>query len=157
MRKLWTAVLALVTALAFLIVGSPPASALGGEVLGCSVDFDWTAGSCQGIRHNSGTLNLVDFQVRNTSGTYGSSWSITIGTTPVTTTCVSTFASTPCLAGGSECTAGSLSCQVYARVGDGNQTFVATVVLSQSGQSETLTATATVKGSLDGGGGCAKC
>lgn len=47
MRRLWAAALALVSALAFLVVGSPPASAFGSEVLGCSIDFtSWTANSC---------------------------------------------------------------------------------------------------------------
>jgi hypothetical protein len=149
MRKLCTAALALVSALAFFVIGSPPANAFGGEVLGCSSGFGWTANSCHSSAAlSSGTLLLVAFDTHNTSGTYTTSWTFTPA---LNGTCSSTFSNVPCVYPGGGCTAGSLSCQIATRVTTYIQTFTAALRLTQAGQTRTVTATATVKESPDGG------
>ena len=80
MRKLWTAALALVSALAFFMVASPSASAFGSELLGCDAGGFWSADTC----YSTGTqdtyaLMLVNFEAHNTSGTYSTSWAVTNG------------------------------------------------------------------------------
>jgi hypothetical protein len=74
MRKLLTAVSALVAALAFFVVGSPSANAFGSEVLGCDAGLGWTANSCSDLGSQpNGTVIIVDFSAANTSGTYTTS------------------------------------------------------------------------------------
>jgi hypothetical protein len=149
MRKLSKAALALVSALALFFVGSPPASAFGGEVLGCSAGFGWTAGSCHSSASlSSGTLLLVTFEAHNTSGTYDTSWAFTPA---LNGTCNSSFTNVPCAYSGNTCTAGSVTCQIATRVTNATQTYTAALTLTQSGQTRTVTATATVKESIDGG------
>jgi hypothetical protein len=59
-------------ALAFVVMGSGPASAFGAEALGCSVDTaTWTANSC--YRPDSGAigaLHAMHFAAHNLSGAY---------------------------------------------------------------------------------------
>jgi hypothetical protein len=154
MRKLVTAAVTLVSALAFLVVGSPPASAFGSEVLGCSAGAGlWAANSCQ----SDGALGLgtavhIYFSAHNTSGTYTTSWTLTTqagGT--ITASCASTYWNTPCLASG--CTSSSLSCEAVQRVGDKDKSTTAALTLTQSGRTRTITAVADIIGN----GGCAKC
>ena len=153
MRKLVTAAVTLVSALAFLVVGSPPASAFGSEVLGCSAGGLWAANSCQ----SDGALGFdalvsISFSAHNTSGTYTTSWTLTTqagGT--ITASCASTYWNTPCLASG--CTSSSLSCEAVQRVGDKDKSTTAALTLTQSGRTRTITAVADIFGN----GGCAKC
>jgi len=153
MRKLLTAVLALVSAVALCIIGSPPANAFGSEVLGCSAGGLWAANSCQ----SDGALGFdalvsISFSAHNTSGTYTTSWTLTLqngGT--ITATCNSTETNTPCIDNG--CTSSSLSCQIYQRVGNHDKNTTAALTLIQSGQARTITAVVTIFGN----GGCAKC
>jgi hypothetical protein len=121
-RKLLTAVFALLAALAFFVVGSPSASAFGSEVLGCDAGLGWTASAC----HSSAALDDnhlvgIRFSPNNTSGSYTTSWTITTSTgATITQTCSSTYSNTPCILTG--CSAGSLSCQVTARVDNVDRT-----------------------------------
>lgn len=152
MRKLCTAALALLSAVAFLIVGSPSASAFGSEVLGCNVGVGWHASTCQTpLLWSTGTTVYADFYPANLSGTYGWSWTAYDDGVPVTTHCVSVN-NVGCIVRG--CTATSTDCEVQDHVG-GASSITAYLTLTQSGRSETLAATATIRDSADGG--CPKC
>jgi hypothetical protein len=157
MGKLVTAGLALLAALAFFVVGSPSANAFGSEVLGCSVDgFMWTANSCDDApQAEYHTLHQISFTPHNLSGSYTTSWTVTsqAGTT-ITATCNSAYSNAPCISGG--CTASALSCSVNVWTGVNDKTFTAALRLTQSGQTRTVTATATIYASFSGGP-CPKC
>ncbi|MEO7260851.1 MAG: hypothetical protein ABI047_06295 [Jatrophihabitantaceae bacterium] len=154
MRKLWTAALAFVSALAFFIVGSPSANAFGGEVLGCSVSFGWTADSCTSYAGlSAGQTLYVNFEPQNLSGAYTSSWAITGPGGAVTGSC--STGSFTCIFTG--CTAGSLSCQVRTKVSSGPYAITAALTLTQSGQTRTVSAVANIKGGLNGGDPCRLC
>jgi hypothetical protein len=143
-----TMTVAALSALAFLVVGSGPANAFGGEVLGCSVNWGgptWTANSCGGGGSPDGKY-LITYAVHNLSGTYSYNWTVTApsgGT--VTTPCPVTGG--PCVYSG--CTATSSTCTVQVGEGIKPKTFTATLVLTQSGQSRTLTAQASIPGACD--------
>ena len=143
MRKLWAAVLAPVLALAFFVVGSPAANAFGSEVLGCHVnDGTWTANSCVGGGLNTGDLNSIFFDPHNLSGTYAMQWTVNNpdgGT--ITMTCGTSIIG-PCIARG--CTSTSTTCFIRARNRAVDKTFTATLRLTQSGQSRTIQASATI-------------
>ena len=133
MRKLCAAAVALLSAVAFLIVGSPPASAFGSEVLGCSTSTSstWTADHCSSSALKPiKTTVTVTFSPENMSGTYGTSWALT-GDTPINIS--------------SGCTAGSLSCTIHEEVGLDNYVYTAALTLTQSGQTRTISAQATIK------------
>ncbi|HST49733.1 hypothetical protein [Jatrophihabitans sp.] len=147
MRKLWAAALALLSALFFLVVASPPASAFGSEVLGCSAGLGWTANTCSSAASRYvGDPLYVTFSPANTSGTYGTSWTVIDDGVLVTTKCVS-INNVACISSG--CTAGSMSCQVFDRVGAGYY-ITAYLTLTQSGQSRTVSAQAYIKPGLEG-------
>jgi len=76
MRKLLAAAVALVSALAFFVVGSPAANAFGSEVLGCYVENPpWLANSCDSAGNEPAYgLTPIYFSPHNTSGTYTTSW-----------------------------------------------------------------------------------
>ncbi|HEX8095913.1 hypothetical protein [Jatrophihabitans sp.] len=81
----------MVSALAFFIVGSPPANAFGSEVLGCSVSFSWTAGSCTSYAGlSAGQTLYTNFEPHNLSGTYTTSWAVTGPAGAITATCSTT-------------------------------------------------------------------
>jgi hypothetical protein len=159
MRKLLTAALALVSALAFFIVGSPPASAFGSEVLGCDAGGYWSANSCisSGTQANY-TVMLVNYTPQNTSGTYSTSWAVNNKNgTAVTQSCTVTYGNTPCISSSNSgsCAAGSMWCQIAVRVGPTNdKAFTAALTLTQSGLTRTITATATIQA---GTGPCGTC
>jgi hypothetical protein len=135
MRKFWTLLLTPVLAFAFFLVGSPAAQAFGSEVLGCNWGSTaWTAGNC-----GSGDGNLT-FSVQNLSGSYSYNWTVTYGSSTVTSPC---NGGDPCILSG--CTASSSTCTVYA---DNpyplhDKVITATLQLTQSGQTRTLTASGT--------------
>ncbi|MEO6501741.1 MAG: hypothetical protein ABIQ09_07495 [Jatrophihabitantaceae bacterium] len=142
MRKLWAAALALVSALAFLVIGSTPANAFGSEVLGCSINYPWTANSC----HSNAALAdgkpvYANFSAQNLSGTYATSWTITTGTGAAVTQSCTPYNSL-CIESG--CTASSLACQIRWSVGYQDRTLTAVLRLTQSGQTRTVTAKATI-------------
>jgi hypothetical protein len=144
MRKLLTAVFALVAALAFFVVGSPSANAFGSEVLGCNVDSIWTANSCDssGMEPLYG-ITPVFFSPHNTSGTYTTSWYVhNANGVAVTQTCYANYGNTPCIYSG--CAAGSMECEIVVRVGLNDKAFTAALTLTQSGQTRTISATATI-------------
>ncbi|MEO6501852.1 MAG: hypothetical protein ABIQ09_08060 [Jatrophihabitantaceae bacterium] len=156
MRKLWTAALAFVSALAFFIVGSPSANAFGSEVLGCSVSFGWTAGSCTSYAGlSAGQTLYVNFEPHNLSGAYTTSWDITGPGGAVTGSC-STGSYGTCIYSG--CTAGSLSCRLRTQVAGDPYAITAALRLTQSGKTRTVSAVANIKGGLhDGGDPCPLC
>ena len=136
MRKFWTLMLAPVVALAFFVLGTPAAHAFGTEVLGCTFgSASWTANSC------SGPYGDATFSPSNLSGAYSYGWTITQYGAPVTNVCGSGTYGT-CIYSG--CTATSSTCSVNIA---GNlyssETVVATLVLTQSGQSRSIQASAT--------------
>lgn len=152
MRKIWAAALALVSALAVLIVGNPPANAFGSEVLGCSLGYGWTANSCSsyaGLEY--GHPVFANFSAQNLSGTYAMSWTITTGTGAVVTQSCTAYNSL-CIQSG--CTASSSACQIKWSVGSQDRTLTAALTLTQSGQTRTVTARATI---IEGSGPCSLC
>ena len=142
MRKFWTLVLTPVLALAFFLVESPAAHAFGSEVLGCS----WNGGTW--VANNCGASDgALAFSPHNLSGSYSYGWTVTYGATTVTTPCSSGIE--PCIQSG--CTATSSSCTVYA---DNpyplhSKVITASLVLTQSGQQRTITASGTAYSSRD--------
>jgi hypothetical protein len=150
MRKLCTAALALFSALAFLSVGSPSANAFGSEVLGCSFDSGaWTANSCFG-GDNPGVIEQLYFVPHNLSGSYTMSWTVTNKFGAAVGNCGS--GGTNCISAG--CTSTSISCYLSTSTGINDKTFTATLTLTQSGQTRTISATATVYGDSST---CLKC
>jgi len=136
MQRFWTLLLTPVLALTVFLTGSPAANAFGGEVLGCAWNYGtWYANDCGG---GNGTLG---FSVHNLSGSYSYNWTVTYGGYPFTRQCSSGIQ--PCILGG--CTVTSSSCLVFA--GDPaplhDRVVAATLRLTQSAQSRTLTASGT--------------
>jgi hypothetical protein len=145
MRKLWSAVLTPVLALAFFVVGSPAANAFGSEVLGCSVNpvtatyNAWTANSCAG--GGDPGYFVVRFSPHNLSGTYSTSWTVTGPSGAViTSTCGGT--AIPCIYNG--CTLSSLTCDIKDSSGFVNKTYTASLRLTQSGLTRTIQAQGTI-------------
>jgi hypothetical protein len=138
MQKLLTWAFTPVLALAFFVLGTPAANAFGTEVLGCQFgSASWTANTC------GPGLGVVTFSPNNLSGAYTYGWSVTHDGAPVTNICSSTTGA-PCIYGG--CTATSSTCDIRTAGSTFSQrTVVATLVLTQSGQSRTIQATATVE------------
>jgi hypothetical protein len=146
MRKLLTAVFALVAALAFFMVGNPSANAFGSEVLDCDAGGVFLPNSCAstGTQANY-TLMLVNFSPENTSGTYSTSWAVTNQAgTAITQSCTVTYGNA----------SGSMWCQIAVRVGANDKNYTAALTLTQSGQTRTVTATATIQA---GTGSCPRC
>jgi hypothetical protein len=159
MRKLLTAVSALIAALAFFVVGSPSANAFGSEVLGCDVGGFWSANSCASSgTQTTYTVLLVNFTPHNTSGTYTTAWSVTNQKSgaAVTQSCNTTYSNNPCIAGTNSCTSGSMTCTIAVLVGINDKAFTAALTLTQSGRTRTITATATIYAGSNGTG-CPKC
>jgi hypothetical protein len=134
MRRFWTLLLTPVLALAFFMVASPAANAFGGEVLGCSWGSSaWVANNC------GGGYDLVTFSAHNLSGTYSYSWTIKNDFGSTINACNGvTF---PCLYSG--CTTTSSSCTLNAYGPTHDRVYTASLQLTQSGQSRTITAQAT--------------
>jgi len=136
MRRFWTLLLTPVLALAFFLVGSPAANAFGSEVLGCAWNGGtWVANNCGG-----GDDNLT-FSPHNLSGSYSYSWTVKYGPSTLTALCSSGV--DPCILSG--CTATSSTCTVYAPdpAPLHNKVITASLRLTQSGQSRTITASGT--------------
>ena len=146
MRKLLTAVFALVAALASFVVGSPSANAFGSEVLGCYVENPpWLANSCDSAGNEPAYgLTPIYFSPHNTSGTYTTSWYVhNANGVAVTQSCSSNYTNTPCIDYG--CSAGSMACNIAVRVGPTNDKVItAALTLTQSGRTRTITAAATI-------------
>lgn len=139
MRIFRNLVLAPVLALAFFVVGTPAANAFGTEVLGCKYgSASWTANSC------SGAFDLVTFSPSNLSGSYSYGWTLTQNGNTVTNICGSGAYGT-CISSG--CTSTSSTCTVDIQgTLHYTTTVVASLVLTQSGQSRTIQASATEAG-----------
>ncbi|HST48728.1 hypothetical protein [Jatrophihabitans sp.] len=134
MRRFWTAALALLSALALLVVGSPAANAFGSEVLGCSFDGGtWTANTCDG--GGDGAYHNITFAAHNLSGTYTTSWTVTFGTTVLSTNCN----------GATTCTIRVKGSSIEGR----DRTYWANLKLTQAGQTRTISASALVYGGPD--------
>lgn len=139
MRKLWTLATATVMAIAFFIAGSPAANAWGTEVLGCNWGSGWIANYCGG-----GGWEPVTFSPHNLSGTYSYNWTITVtaGSTTSTVTNQCNAITYPCIQSG--CTATSSTCTINTAGGLHDTTLTASLRLTQSGQSRTIQASATI-------------
>jgi len=143
MRKLYAAAVALLVALACFIVASPPASAFGSEVLGCSFDSSaWTANSCED--GGDGLPHVVHFSAHNLSGTYTMSWTASVSN------CSSTL-TINCVSAG--CTSTSTTCDLKVHDGHAIKTFTVNLKLTQSGQTRTISASAVVDPNND----CIRC
>jgi hypothetical protein len=144
MRRVWALSLAFSLALAFVVMGSGSADAFGSEVLACQVDgAPLTTGACDGGGGYGGEQDFIGYTPLNTSGSYTYKWTIknqSGGT--ITAACGTGII--PCLWSG--CTATSNVCNVEALTRASMQTFTATLVLTQSGRSRTITAQATIYG-----------
>jgi len=138
MRKLWTGALTALLTLAFFVVGTPAAQAFGGEVLGCGYyGSTWTANQCSGIGGGD-----EKFSAHYLSGTYSYQWTLTYSSgTPITSSC-SPLTTTPCIQSG--CTSTSSTCTILTQDALQTKTYVATLRLTQSGQSRTIQASAVV-------------
>lgn len=128
MRRFSTLLLTSVLALAFFVARSPAANAFGGEVLGCAWSGSaWIANDC-----GTGT-GPITFSAHNLSGSYSYSWTLNW--------------SKPIISG---CTATSSTCTVDAgTAGLRPRTLRATLTLTQSGQSRTISAQATIDYNID--------
>jgi hypothetical protein len=148
MRKLRPLALTPVLALAFFVLGTAPAHAFGSEVLGCQVSQaglppgTWTANSC-GIGRTSDDYYWIAYSPQNLSGTYTFAWTLTLpsGNT-VTTPCTATTG--PCIDSG--CTSTSSTCVLKVPNPPRDRTYVASLVLTQSGLSRTIQAQALITG-----------
>ena len=142
MRRFWTLLLTPVLALAFFLVGNPAANAFGSEVLGCAWNGGtWVANNCGG-----GVDNLT-FSPHNLSGSYSYSWTVKYGASTVTSPCTSGIE--PCILSG--CTTTSSTCTIYAEdpYPLHDKVITASLRLTQSGQSRTITASGTALSSRD--------
>lgn len=143
MRKFW--IPALITGLVgfFLAFTAPSADAFGGEVLGCGFGSNptWTANQCAG---NDGAY-WVTYSPHYLSGSYSYQWSITDGYgAPITRTCSGLPATDQgCLYSG--CTATSSTCTVTIEDQPATLVYTASLTLTQSGHSRTITAAATAR------------
>ena len=141
MRRFW--ITTLVTALVglFLAFTAPSANAFGSEVLGCGFGSNptWTANQCGG---NDGAF-WVTFSPHYLSGSYSYHWSITDGYgAPITRACTGLPATDQdCLYSG--CTATSSTCTITLEDQASTLVYTASLTLTQSGQSRTITAAAT--------------
>lgn len=129
MRRILALLGAFVAALALTVVSTGSASALGGEQLGCrflpSSSGAYTNGTCR--NQVKSAVYDIEYQVADTTGTgIGTSWSVPAGY--------------PVLGG---CTANSLGCEISAH-STTDQNITVSVVVTQGGASETLSATAIV-------------
>lgn len=142
MRKLCVTVVALISALAFLVVGSPSASAFGTEVLGCSFDSgSWIANACSGAG-DAGVNSQVYFTPHNLSGSYGTSWTVTGPGGGTLSNCTGGTVVGGCISAG--CTSGQLGCWLTVNSAPHvDRVFTATLTLTQAGQTRTISATAT--------------
>jgi hypothetical protein len=141
-RKLWIAISTSVLALAFFLVGSPAAHALGSEVLGCAFDSGaWTANACDG-GGISGVNNTVHFAAHNLTGTYSMTWTVMKPGGVTASNCLPGYVD--CISSG--CTATSTTCDIRVHSGNFDRTFTTTLKMTQSGWVKTLQAQALVFG-----------
>jgi hypothetical protein len=142
MRKLGTTALAVMVALILLVIGSPPASAFGSEVLGCAFDTaSWQANQCAG-GETIGSRSVIHYAAHNLSGTYSKQWTITNDAgNAVTATCSSTVTGN-CISSG--CTTSSTTCDIMVIVGAELRRYTASLRLTQSGLTRTIQAVGVV-------------
>jgi hypothetical protein len=145
MRKLLTLLLTPVLALFFLVLGSPSANAFGSEVLGCGVDSAaWTANSCSGGGASSTGPHVIHYAAHILSGSYAMKWTATNGFGQVVTASCGGGTVINCIWGG--CTASSTTCDIGAGQFLQDKTFTATLQLTQSGQTRSISANAVIYG-----------
>ncbi|HJQ03364.1 MAG TPA: Ig domain-containing protein [Jatrophihabitans sp.] len=119
----------------------------GNEVLGCGFDSGpWTANSCN-ISGTLGDIDVANFVPHNLSGTYTMSWTVTGPSGTALSNCSSTVTYN-CLSGG--CTSTSTYCNVTVRTGKNDHTYNASLKLTQSGVTKTISASAVVYGDSSG-------
>ena len=124
----------------------------GNEVLGCAFDAGpWTANSCN-IGGTLGDIDVAHFVPHNLSGTYTKSWTVTGPSGTALSNCSSTVTYN-CISGG--CTSTSTTCDITVRTAKNDHTYTASLKLTQSGVTKTISASAVVYG--DGSNGCPLC
>jgi hypothetical protein len=129
MRRILALLGAFVAAVALTAVFTGSASALGGEQLGCrllpSSTSTYTSPTCRA--QSKSAVYDIQFQVSNTTGSgIGTTWSVPAGY--------------PVLGG---CTSNSLGCEISAH-STTDQNITVSVVVTQAGATERLSATAIV-------------
>jgi hypothetical protein len=146
MGRLWTSIFTPLLALAVFLLGSPAAHAFGSEVLGCAFDSAaWTANSCEGGGDSSVYNTAIHFSPHNLSGTYTKRWTVTNQSGGAVPNCSSSITFN-CISSG--CTTTTVcDLLVHSNIQHTN-TYYASLRLTQSGQTRTITASALVD--LDG-------
>lgn len=131
LRKLLS-LLAVADSVVFLgLVAASPASALGGESLGCTVNPGGSSTYANRCSSYGPAGNYqVQFQVLNGTGTYSYAWTVPATNAGITGGCTSTS---------SYCTL------TTAAPANGGESSRVSVQLTQGGSSETLTATAVLQ------------
>ncbi|HJQ03074.1 MAG TPA: hypothetical protein VJ851_15875 [Jatrophihabitans sp.] len=145
MRKSWALLLTPVLVMFFLILGNPSANAFGAEMLGCSVDSAaWTAKACSGGGSDSSGPHVIHYAAQNLSGSYSMNWTPHNGFGQVITASCGSGTVINCIWSG--CTASSTTCDIGAGQFLQDKSFVATVELTQSGQTRSISANAVIYG-----------
>lgn len=151
MRKLWALLFSSILTLALLVLGSAPAQAFGSEVLGCGVGYDsvsssWTANSC-GTGASAADYYFISYSPHNLSGAYSYQWTLTSiyknGSGTLTSKCTTTPMGA-CIYSG--CTVTSSTCIIKVVNPPSDRTYIASLRLTQSGQSRTIQAQALITG-----------
>ena len=115
----------------------------GNEILGCAFDTGpWTANSCN-IGGTLGDIDVAHFVPHNLSGTYTMSWTVTGPSGTALSNCSSTVTYN-CISGG--CTSTSTTCDITVRTAKNDHTYTASLKLTQSGVTKTISASAVVYG-----------
>ena len=121
----------------------------GNEILGCAFDSSaWTANSCA-LSGTLGDIDVAHFVPHNLSGSYTMSWTVT-GPSGALSNCSTGY---NCISAG--CTSTSTTCDITVRTGLNDHTYTATLKLTQSGVTKTISASAIVYG--DNSTSCPKC
>jgi hypothetical protein len=143
MRKIVPLLGAVVVALTFFLVPIGSASAFGGEQLQCRVVSGpvvpaFEAGDC--FPNNPSSSYSAAFEVFDGTGSYTYTWTVPAGVTDI---------------GG--CGSTDVGCAFDARAISADKQYTVSVVVQQSGQSETLSATADIPATCAFAGGWAFC
>jgi hypothetical protein len=148
MRRIFKLAFTCVIALTLLILGNPAANAFGSEVLGCAFGSSaWTAGACEG-GGDQGVIYNVQFSAHNLSGTYSMQWTVKNEATLITAQC--STGSWNCIQSG--CTSTSATCTIATKAQPlYSHRLSASLQLTQSGQTRTINAVATVDPYCSGG------
>jgi hypothetical protein len=139
-RKLLIAAFAHILALAFLVAGGAPAHAFGSESLGCVIDGGWPTypdSNCYS-QYTTPPNPQIRFSASNLSGSYSMLWTVTNQAGVYITSNCSATKTYNCIYSG--CTVTSTTCNIATKVQAFDQTYTASLRLTQSGQNRTIQA-----------------